>query len=248
MVVIKHSRFDPTCEIGQKVLRGEAQILRHLHHSGIVRLLATSWEVDPASRSQYLVLELVDGMTVTQATRDDPIRGARGVLLALSITEIVSYVHQRGFLHRDIKPGNIIWNGERAVLLDFGLGIKSSEAVIQPQDGDSFFAKQDTVHHTGNIHGTAGFIAPEVVFGWAPDERSDLFALGVTLFRIAGAKWPFYGENNTELTLTSATKSPIELASGNRSFDAIIMKLLEKKPEDRFQSAAAVVEALSELL
>lgn len=148
--------------------------------------------------------------------------------------------HEVGVVHRDLKPSNILLRDGQPVLFDFGLAQDAQAPDAQP----------------GRLYGTPMTASPEQVLAEGPvDGRADVYALGVTLFRLITGKLPFYGERMDLLRLHAEQPAPAP-SSINKSlpseFDELVLRSLEKNPDDRYPSAAAFAEAVraipSELL
>jgi serine/threonine protein kinase len=142
----------------------------------------------------------------------------------------LSFIHSRGLLHRDVKPGNILVRQDRrATLVDFGLAKRMTDAEI-------------TDH--GHVVGTYRYMSPEQARGETLDRRSDLYALGVTLYELLAGRPPFTHRNQLELLEAIIYQEPPEIARINPGAPAPLVRLaerlLQKRPEDRPQNAAEV--------
>lgn len=155
----------------------------------------------------------------------------------LQLCQALSYVHARGLIHRDLKPSNVMVDQERVVrLMDFGLA--------------KFLAVDDGVTADGRLVGTFRYMSPEQILGEPLDARSDLYSLGVIMFELLTGRGPFEAKTPYELwekVLETETPSVWAL---NPKADAQLVrvahKLLRKDPEERYQTAEEVYEALSE--
>jgi serine/threonine protein kinase/Leucine-rich repeat (LRR) protein len=151
----------------------------------------------------------------------------------------LSAAHTLGLVHRDIKPGNIWLESPkgRVKLLDFGLARTAKEDV--------------QITHSGAVIGTPAYMSPEQGRGLKVDARSDLFSLGVMMYRLATGKLPFTGDTTMAVLTSLAVDTPIAPRVHNPALPAavetVILKLLEKKPEARFQTATEVAEAIASL-
>ena len=161
--------------------------------------------------------------------------------LAVCLAQAVSGMHRRGVMHGDITPANIVVSGEGApCLVDFALA--TSLAEIRP----------DFTHHT-EIVGTLAYLAPERTgrTGRVVDQRADLYALGATLFELATGEPPFGTDDPLRLThdhLARVPVAPHELnATVPATLSAIILHLLEKEPDSRYQSADGLIYDLQRL-
>lgn len=198
-----------------------------------------------ADGSFYLVLEYVAGKSLGQLLEDE---GRLPLTRALSITEQIASAlqaaHQADIVHRDLKPDNVMLlePGARSTVadvdvvkvLDFGL------AKVQQQDTD---ATQLTM--IGAIYGTPQYMSPEQAGGLEVDGRGDLYAVGLMLYEMLAGTPPFVSDQLMPLLIKHMTEEPPPLPQEvPRSIRRIVTRLLEKKPEDRFQTADELLTAL----
>jgi predicted ATPase/GAF domain-containing protein len=162
--------------------------------------------------------------------------------LALHLAEAISAIHRRGVLHKDINPANILIAGppRAPVLIDFHLAT-------------TFTAAQPSFTHHNEILGTLAYLAPEQTgrTGRAVDSRADLYALGVTFYELVTGKLPFAGEDVLTLIHDHLTRVPVRPDEQNprvpRALSDIIMRLLEKEPDRRYQSAEGLAHDVRQL-
>jgi hypothetical protein len=187
----------------------------------------------------YLVMPLIPGGTLREHLAK---RGALPLAEAVSILEQVAgalqYAHERGLIHRDVKPANILLSAEgRALLSDFGI-----VRLVQKEDTAA------TLTRIGAFVGSPEYAAPEMVVGQAIDQRVDVYALGVVLFQMLTGKLPFSGPTPVALMMLQAQQPPPAPRSLNAAIppavEAVILKALAKKPAERYQSAAELLAAL----
>jgi predicted Ser/Thr protein kinase len=242
--------FDPQLgrEVAIKVLKGrgrrsedqrarflrEAEVLARLRHPHVVAL----HEVGELDGALYLVLDLVEGETLeARLRRMGPLDVSEALRITTQLARALVQVHERGALHRDLKPENVLLDGElRPLLTDFGLAFD--------------FESEDRLSKTGNFMGTPGFASPEQARGdrGAVAAPTDVFGLGAILYACLTGRAPFAGA--TLLMVVAATQQGTpDLPSSDRpdvprALDAICMRCLEKDPQDRYPSAAALLEAL----
>ncbi len=198
--------------------------------------------------SLYLVMELLKGTTLGHLLgveqRVQPHLALRiGVQMCRSLEE----AHGKNIIHRDLKPENIFLvsrNGQRdfVKVLDFGVA-----KFLDPDAGGQ-------LTQTGTVFGTPRYMSPEQANSQPVDPRSDLYALGIMLYEMLTGKVPFDDDNPLELLYKQVHESPTPVAEVDTGVEidpklsALIDRLLEKRKEDRFQSAISVREALEELL
>ncbi len=215
----------------------EARLAAALHHPHIATIL----DVGEADGQHYIAMELVEGARLRERITGEPLKVGVLLELALHLADALAEAHARGIVHRDIKSDNIVVTpAGRAKILDFGLGKRLPEfsdataSLAPPTAGQ---AHTDT----GVVMGTASYMSPEQALGQPVDARSDLFSLGVVLYEMATGKLPFEGTSSTstiDKILHQPPRSPLafnyELPA---AVEQIILKLLEKSPDDRYQSA-----------
>ena len=218
----------------------EARAASALNHSNIL----TVYDVGEHEGIPYLVSECLEGRSLRQRLDAGPIGVDEAVAIALGIARGLSAAHARSIVHRDLKPENTFLRVDRGVkILDFGL------AKLQASRGGAPADARRTM--TGVILGTAGYMAPEQVKDESVDSRADLFALGVMLYEMVTGRHPFRGTNTFETLHAVLTVSPADVVSLNPrvppALGRIAMRLLEKAPDARFQSALDVVWALEQV-
>ena len=216
----------------------EAEAAAALDHDHIV----TIYQVGEDRGIPYLAMKLLLGESLEdRLNRKAPLPTEEVLRISQEIAEGLAVAHERGLIHRDIKPANI-WLEEgrdRVKIVDFGLA--------------RAWGEDTRVTQTGYMVGTPAYMAPEQAEGEVPpDHRADLFSLGCVMYRMATGELPFKGKSTMAVLLALATKNPRRPRELNpdlpRGFDKLVMRLLEKAPADRPQSARAIVAALSEIL
>ncbi|MFO0821938.1 MAG: protein kinase [Gemmataceae bacterium] len=214
----------------------EARAAAKIKHDHII----TIYQVGEDRGVPFLALEFLEGMALDahlkqrgEISLGDVIRIAKETALGLQAA------HTRGLIHRDIKPANIWLEAPsgRVKILDFGLA--------RQQEDDT------QLTHSGTVVGTPAYMSPEQARAEPVDGRSDLFSLGVMLYRLCTGRMPFSGPTTMAVLTSLAVDTPAAPGSVNPqiplALQAIIQRLLEKRPENRFQTAQAVVDALSAL-
>ena len=194
----------------------------------------------------YLAMELLEGRSLGQRLREERVSFGESASIAYDIALALEHAHEAGVIHRDLKPDNVFLarrsRGREIVkVLDFGLAKLASDS-----------GKSHSITRDGTIFGTPEYMAPEQAQGEPLDARTDLYALGVLLYRMTTGVLPFHGETFVQ-TLTQhireVPKPPHELAPDiPPTLEAIILRCLEKRAKDRYDSAGAVAEALRPLV
>jgi eukaryotic-like serine/threonine-protein kinase len=224
-------------------LEREAKVLGELSHPNVISLL----DYVKTEHDLYLVLEYVDGRSLSELlARRKTLRPEAVAALGSEMAHGLVHVHARGFVHRDVKPANILLSKAGDVkLVDFGIAQRESaphedEALVQ---GDAA------------AFGTPAYMSPEQILGELVDARSDLFSLGVVLYQMVAGVRPFDGPEVSD-GRTAAQRirrdpaKPLRSRSADvpRALERVIMRLLEKLPADRPGSAAALADELDEYL
>ncbi|MCI3948747.1 MAG: serine/threonine protein kinase [Acidimicrobiales bacterium] len=212
--------------------RREAVAAARLSHPHIVAVFDT-WTDDGY---EGIVMELVRGTTL-RAVLDE--QGAlpprRVAAVGAQVADALEVAHRGGLIHRDVKPGNILLTEDGRVLVtDFGIA-KASEAASD-------------LTEVGQVVGTAKYLSPEQVEGRPLDPRSDVYALGVVLYEAATGQPPFAADNVTATALARLHAQPAApralRADLPPALEAIVMRAMARRPEDRFATAAALRDAL----
>ena len=218
----------------------EAQAIASLDHPNIVR----AYDVDHETKDNihFLVMEYVEGRSLHEVIQQDGV---------LSFTEAadygrqaaigLQYAHESGFVHRDIKPGNLLLDRTGTLkILDLGLARFSGDAEEHSL----------TVAHDEKVLGTADYLAPEQALdSHTVDARADLYSLGCTLYFLLTGSPPFTEGRLAQRLMAHQTKAPPPLAERRpgvpTSLAAIVMKLMAKRPDDRYQTAGEVADVLA---
>lgn len=198
--------------------------------------------------SYYLVLEYIDGTTLHKLLKEGPIPLQRAVEIARQIARGLEAIHQLDIVHRDLKTHNVmVSDGPPLVvkLIDFGFAKLPVERYVSDP-------KQAAALTTGEkVFGTIGFLAPEVTFGMhAIGPASDLYALGVIMYELLAGKHPYSTTKGPQLLVCHQLDPPppFRKRAPDRkipaALEAVVMRLLEKAPDDRFPNAGAVVDAI----
>lgn len=220
-------------------LEREGRILASLTHPGVVRVLDSG---TTSSGQPYLAMELLDGKTLeTLLTTRGRLPVKDAVLLAMQLAETVASAHERGFLHRDIKPGNIMvvrtTEGERAKLLDFG--VARSRNPLDAMDG----------YRTaeGSVIGTPAYMSTEQLMALPElDERTDVYSIGAVLFECLAGRVVYPGSYPAVLCAAhSAGPAPTVDAPLPSGLAAVVARAIAKARDERFATAAELAAALA---
>ena len=220
-------------------LEREARTVAGLNHPNI----CTVYEVNEHEGTAFIVMERVDGSNLKQHMARQALDMPQIIDIALQITQALEAAHAAGIVHRDIKPGNIVVSTTGQVkVLDFGL----ARRFMLPETGEPILGGSTIL---GRPLGTANYMAPERILQLPPDPRSDLFSLGVVIYEMATGKLPFGGASPSETVTNILEKDPIPLTSLSPGrpiqLERIVSRLVAKRAEDRYQSAAELRAALA---
>ncbi len=233
-VAIKTIRLQALSEMERKEYEArfyqEAKAAGHLNHPNIV----TIHDLGESGDVAYIAMELMEGRELQEM-----IDGKRRLLItdalniAIQVAAGLSYAHQRGIVHGDIKPSNIMVLGDNlAKIADFGIARMASAKSTQADV----------------IYGTPSFMSPEQILGKSIDARSDIFSLGVVLYYMLTDRLPFTGDNINALMHQIANVAPEKPSSLNpaisEALDAVIYKCLAKNPDNRYANAKELAEGL----
>jgi tetratricopeptide (TPR) repeat protein len=214
----------------------EAQAIAKLNHPNIVSI----YDIGTEDEKRFFVLEFVGGMSLRELLKTYPEGKCdmQTVLrIGIDVCNALQYAHSQGVLHRDIKPENILITEEGiAKLMDFGLAKMLGEPGITQE---------------GIIVGTVAYVAPEIALGKVADARSDLYSFGAVLYETVTGKPPFQGEDPVKIIFGHIHDYAVSPSRLNpkvpQALADCIMKLLEKEPGKRYQTASDLLEVLREV-
>jgi len=223
----------------------EARAASALNHPHI----CTLHDIGAEGAVHFLVMERLDGHTLSERLRDGPLPVAQALEYAAQIAAALSAAHEHGIVHRDLKPANIMLTSTGAKLLDFGL------AKLKPSGiGTAAGARGGGHDHTstpGVVLGTLPYMAPEQLAGKETDARTDLFAFGCVLYEMLAGRRPFEGDSDAAIIAAITLSQPPRVASLQpgtpQAVDRLVEHCLQKDPHDRPESARDVAEALGRI-
>jgi len=214
----------------RRKFRNEALALSKLNHPNI----ATVHDFDTDDSLDFLVMELIEGVTLSAKLLKGSLQQKDVIALGAQIADGLTAAHDRGVIHRDLKPANLrITADGRCKILDFGL----AKLRLSAKDGPA----TETLSEGSLIEGTLPYMAPEQVLGGEIDARTDIHAVGTVLYQMATGLPPCHSPNRSELVkevLRSCPPLPDSLNPRlSPELARIIIKCLEREPENRYQSA-----------
>ncbi len=235
---------DDVSPTAQHRFKREFRALSRLSHPNIVRV----YEYGSHEKSLYYTMDYIEGRSLKEfADQDRPLSRTGPIAFQTYLKRVTDYVgqalealdhvHRSGIVHRDLKPTNVLVGPQGQVrIMDFGLASDLEASV--------------TITKVGTLMGTVAYMSPEQAQGRRIDHRSDLYSIGVILYELATGERPFSHANPVTLVRKHIVERPLPpsrlVAEIPEWLEAIILKLLEKDPVDRFQTAGEVLAALKE--
>ncbi|MAT96098.1 MAG: hypothetical protein CL608_03060 [Anaerolineaceae bacterium] len=235
-VKVLHSHLAEDAEFLERFKR-EAKGLGSLHHPHIVSVI----DFDVADGWYYMVMDFIEGETLESVLdRRGRLPLDEALALTAQLAGALAYAHQHGRIHRDIKPGNVMFTDEtqqHAVITDFGLTRLLDNA---------------TLTISGTIAGTPAYMSPEAAQGQKTDARSDIYSLGVMLFEMVTGQRPYLGETPLSVIMKLVVEPLPPALSINPdlppAIDDILSQAMAKLPEDRYHTAAEMQQAVAGVL
>ena len=213
----------------------EARVAAALDHPNIVKI----YDYGSIEGFFWFSMQFIDGVSVGKELKNrGRLEDTMAARIVVPVLDALAYSHERGVIHRDIKPDNILLDRtERPYLTDFGVA-KSELALVKT--------------HAGTLLGSPAYMSPEQLQGKALDGRSDLYSVGVTLYKMLSGALPFTGEDTFRATMKRLSEDPLPLSSRRPEvhpvLDAVVMRALERMPEQRFPDAASMRDELEGFL
>ncbi len=237
-VALKVLRFGQTGDPeAMRRFHREAEIVGRLHHTNIVPVYAVG-ETDGV---QYFAMQFIDGTSLAELGGEDsePVALPDVLQFGIEAAEALAHAHERGVIHRDVKPSNLLLDGDgRVWLTDFGLARQHDDL---------------TLSLTGALLGTPRYMSPEQARSDGPpvDHRADVYSLGATLYELATGQPVFVAKTPHEVLRCIVDDEPMSPRRVDgalpRDFETIVMKCLEKDPERRYATAADLARDLRAL-
>ena len=224
----------------------EARAAGRLDHPNLLSI----FDVGVHEGRPYLVSEWLEGETLRAGLVQGGLPRRRAIAVAAEIARGLAAAHEKGVIHRDLKPENVFLTSRGTVkILDFGLA-----RILLPEvegTGDFDTPTLATLTEPGVIMGTVGYMSPEQVRGRVVDARSDIFSFGAVVYELVTGRRAFQADSPIETMIAILRTEPSPMDSGDLSLPALeslVRRCLEKRPEDRFQSAQDLLDAVEDLL
>jgi serine/threonine-protein kinase len=257
-VVIKVLPPEAAGDVSVERFRREVALTARLQHPNIVPVIGAgeTTPVGPQAGLRYYTMPYVNGESLrARVERVGKLPMPDAISVIRDVARALAFAQAHGIVHRDLKPENILLAGEAATVTDFGIAkaLERSEADSKDSTGPRGRPVQSRpLTSVGVAIGTPAYMAPEqIAVDPSVDHRSDLYALGVVAYEILAGAHPFAGRRAVELLAAHATVKPEPIANRRPSIPSglatLVMALLEKRPEDRPQTAESVLRKLDQI-
>src|SRR4051812_12505428 len=229
---VLHAQFTADKDYVER-FRREARSVAQLSHPNIVTVIDRGEQDD----RQFIVFEYVKGENLkTLVQRVGPLPEQDAVRLALQTARALGFAHDKGLVHRDVKPQNVLLNGDgQAKVTDFGIARS-----LDVQGG---------LTQTGTVMGTSDYIAPEQARGSKVDAQSDIYSLGAVLYELLTGEVPFPGDNFVAVAMRHINEPPPSVRERrpelSPALDAVVQRAMAKDPRDRYDSMDELCRDLS---
>ena len=225
----------------------EAQAAGALNHPNILSI----YHIGMHDGAPYIVSELLEGETLRERMAGGALPQRKAIDYALQTAKGLAAAHEKGIVHRDIKPDNVFITGDgRVKILDFGIAKLTGSVDRNHSQTEVPTRKVNT--DPGTVMGTMGYMSPEQLKGQSVDHRSDIFSLGAILYEMLSGKRAFRGDSMAETMSAILREDPPDLSETNKlvspALERVVRHCLEKNPAERFHSArdlAFAIESLS---
>lgn len=247
-----HSNLSCTAELRNRFER-EARVLSSLSHPHICAL----HDIGTDGELEFLVMEFLDGETLSSRLRKGPLPVSAAVRLGIEIADALAAAHRLGVIHRDLKPSNIMLTANGAKLMNFGLAKPSiasrgneSAAVFAALMTATMQSPSTPLSSAGTLIGTVQYMAPEQIEGIEAHARSDIFALGSVLYEAVSGRAAFQGKTHLSVASAILQKEPPQIVFENPDIglpplEYTIRTCMAKEPDERFQDAHDCETAIS---
>jgi serine/threonine protein kinase len=219
----------------------EARIVAHLAHPNIISV----YDVGVSNNNYFLAMELHTGGDLASKIAGG-ISHSKAIDILRQIAGALKYAHTNGYVHRDIKPGNVLFSHHgHVVLTDFGIAKAADSSTdltqVKRVVGDSEMTKE------GSIVGTPSYMSPEQARGRAVDGRADMYSLGIMLYEMLTRNVPYTSPDPFAVAIMHINEPVPRLPEEHAIFQDLLEKLLAKEPDERFQTGGELIEALDQL-
>ncbi len=235
--------------------KGEYEALTRLRHPNLARVYNFGKIGD--TKDYFIISEFIKGIDLYTATEYVNYEDLNDIVV--QICRALEYIHSQGYVHFDIKPDNILVTRHKTLGMKDGSKLQYTDEEYSAQNQSVFskpnvklidfgLAEKITGSFNFAIKGTLNYLAPEIINGTTPDKRADLYSLGVTLYQVTNRDLPFYQDPNLKNVVRGQKRSDLfesQMKKHPEYLRVLIMKLLEEKPEERFQTAKEVIQYLN---
>jgi eukaryotic-like serine/threonine-protein kinase len=225
----------------------EVRVAASLQHPNIVPILRAG----TAGDLPYYTMPYITGESLrSRVQHSGPLTTAEAISILHDVARALEFAHAAGIVHRDIKPENVLLAGDAAVVIDFGIAKALSASRTDTKDTLLSGGGQGTLTIAGSLVGTPAYMAPEQISGDSIDARTDIYAWGILAYELLGGGHPFKDRSSAQqLMVAHVTESPPALARRVPGLPTpivtLVMRCLQKNPDDRPQSAREVLDAMA---
>jgi serine/threonine protein kinase len=215
----------------------EARTVAQMNHPNI----ATIYSIEQEGETLFIAMELVEGESLATVLSRGPLPPREVARTISQVAEALAEAHEKGIVHRDVKPDNIIVAKRTVKVLDFGIAKQTNPTAMDSK----------TLTQGGMIVGTPYYMSPEQALGKPVDSRSDIFSLGVVMYEALTGRRPFDGDTVTETMMNIIMNEPPDVGAVSpltpRALADVVRRSLQKKPDQRFQTAGEMIDAMAKI-